>query len=160
MDAPDTTPPSAIVRACKACGSAAMLASAIGKSQQFVSQMVTGNRPVPAELCPVIERATGGAVRCEDLRPDVAWDVLRAQTAPMPVKGPVPEPSEAPTMSEMPDYLAHMAQLVEERDRILGRDTSAAKPRPKREREGPGARDERHRGAGHAGSCNRERHAS
>lgn len=32
---------------------------------------------VPAEHCPAIEAATGGLVRCEDLRPDVAWDVLR-----------------------------------------------------------------------------------
>lgn len=34
---------------------------------------------VPAEHCPSIERATGGKVRCEDLRTDVAWDVLRMQ---------------------------------------------------------------------------------
>lgn len=32
---------------------------------------------VPAEHCPAIERETG--VRCEDLRPDVPWDVLRMQ---------------------------------------------------------------------------------
>ena len=32
---------------------------------------------VPAEYCPAIERATQGAVRCEDLRPDVDWGVLR-----------------------------------------------------------------------------------
>jgi DNA-binding transcriptional regulator YdaS (Cro superfamily) len=32
---------------------------------------------VPAEYCPAIERETG--VRCERLRPDVAWDVLRMQ---------------------------------------------------------------------------------
>ena len=32
---------------------------------------------VPAEHCPAIERATGGKVRCEDLRPDVDWSVLR-----------------------------------------------------------------------------------
>jgi DNA-binding transcriptional regulator YdaS (Cro superfamily) len=34
---------------------------------------------VPAEHCPSIERETG--IRCERLRPDVAWDVLRAQSA-------------------------------------------------------------------------------
>lgn len=34
---------------------------------------------VPAEYCPAIERATGGMVRCEELRPDVEWDVLRQQ---------------------------------------------------------------------------------
>ncbi len=47
---------------------------------------------VPAEHCPAIERATG--VRCEELRPDVAWSVLRkpeligAEGAPA-----VPEPA-------------------------------------------------------------------
>jgi DNA-binding transcriptional regulator YdaS (Cro superfamily) len=34
---------------------------------------------VPAEHCPSIERATQGAVRCEQLRPDVEWFVLRMQ---------------------------------------------------------------------------------
>lgn len=32
---------------------------------------------VPAEVCPDIEALTG--VRCEDLRPDVNWSVLRNQ---------------------------------------------------------------------------------
>lgn len=32
---------------------------------------------VPAEYCPAIERATSGAVRCEDLRPDIDWAYLR-----------------------------------------------------------------------------------
>jgi len=43
----------------------------------FVNQWATGRRPVPAEFCPKIERATSGAVRCEDLRPDIEWSVLR-----------------------------------------------------------------------------------
>jgi DNA-binding transcriptional regulator YdaS (Cro superfamily) len=30
---------------------------------------------VPAEICPEIEALTG--VRCEELRPDVSWSVLR-----------------------------------------------------------------------------------
>ena len=36
---------------------------------------------IPAEYCPLIERETEGAVRCEALRPDIAWDVLRKQAA-------------------------------------------------------------------------------
>lgn len=31
----------------------------------------------PAEYCPALERATQGAVKCEALRPDVDWAVLR-----------------------------------------------------------------------------------
>lgn len=32
---------------------------------------------VPAERCPDIERLTYGKVTCEELRPDVNWEVLR-----------------------------------------------------------------------------------
>jgi len=35
----------------------------------------------PAEYCPAIERATGGKVRCEELRPDIDWAVLRRPIA-------------------------------------------------------------------------------
>lgn len=37
----------------------------------------TPDRTPPAEYCPAIERATGGVVRCEALRPDIEWAVLR-----------------------------------------------------------------------------------
>lgn len=36
---------------------------------------------LPAEHCPSIERLTGGVVRCEQMRPDVEWSVLRASGA-------------------------------------------------------------------------------
>lgn len=36
---------------------------------------------VPADRCPAIERETGGQVRCEDMRPDVEWAVLRNRCA-------------------------------------------------------------------------------
>ena len=53
------------------------LASAIGVSASAPSMWkARGN--VPAKHCPAIEHATG--VRCEDLRPDVHWSVLREQT--------------------------------------------------------------------------------
>ena len=39
---------------------------------------------VPADHCPTIEAITG--VRCELLRPDVDWAVLRATGAPPPVE--------------------------------------------------------------------------
>lgn len=59
-------------------GSNRDLARAVGLSDVIVSQWKTGARQVPAERCPAIERATHGAVRCEDLRPDVDWAYLRA----------------------------------------------------------------------------------
>jgi DNA-binding transcriptional regulator YdaS (Cro superfamily) len=58
-------------------GRGAGLAAQIGVPQSLISQWSTEVRQVPAERCPEIERATGGKVRCEDLRPDVAWHILR-----------------------------------------------------------------------------------
>ncbi len=67
----------AIYTACSILGGQANLARMIGVAPPTVNQWCNGVRPVPAERCPVIERATNGAVRCEDLRPDVEWAVLR-----------------------------------------------------------------------------------
>lgn len=58
-------------------GTAIRLAKDIGAFSSDMSSWTTGKRPVPAERCPQIEAATGGLVRCEDLRPDVQWSVLR-----------------------------------------------------------------------------------
>lgn len=61
------------------------LAAATGGAftRQNVEYWLTTGR-VPGEFCPHIERATravaGGPVLCEELRPDVPWDVLRLQT--------------------------------------------------------------------------------
>lgn len=74
----------AIERAIELVGSAAKLAEDIGVSPQYMSQLRSGTRPVPAERCPNIERATAGRVRCEDLRPDVDWAYLRATNCPAP----------------------------------------------------------------------------
>lgn len=55
---------------------------ALGLSNYQTLQQWRINR-VPAERCPDIERATNGAVRCEDLRPDVDWAYLRATDCPV-----------------------------------------------------------------------------
>lgn len=70
-----------IREACKQVGGQAVLAREIGAAPAFVYQWATGRRSVPAEFCPKIERATHGAIRCEDLRPDVDWAVLRCTCA-------------------------------------------------------------------------------
>lgn len=69
----------AVQVACDAVGGQAELARTLNISPSAIQQWRIGERRVPAERCPFIERATNGAVRCEDLRPDVAWDVLRMQ---------------------------------------------------------------------------------
>lgn len=65
-------------RAIDILGSQSALAGAIGRVPQVVNNWVRrGN--VPAESCPEIEKATKGAVLCEDLRPDVDWAYLRGR---------------------------------------------------------------------------------
>lgn len=63
------------------------MASALGVKQPTVSEWLRGDRRVPAERCPAIERATrerGQPVMCEELRPDVDWGVLREQVGDAP----------------------------------------------------------------------------
>lgn len=42
-----------------------------------ISRWALGRRQVPADRCPDIEQATGGAVTCEEMRPDINWAILR-----------------------------------------------------------------------------------
>lgn len=46
-------------------------------TQQAVSLWVTTTGKAPPKHCPAIEAVTG--VSCEELRPDVAWHVLRGK---------------------------------------------------------------------------------
>lgn len=63
-------------RAIEIAGSQSALARFCGVAQTAVSAWRV-RKSIPAEYCPAIERATSGAVRCEELRPDVDWSVLR-----------------------------------------------------------------------------------
>ena len=54
-------------------GSAAALAKVIGASTSGVCLWRNGVRVVPIERCLAIERATGGLVRAEEMRPDHDW---------------------------------------------------------------------------------------
>jgi len=77
MTRPPTPEEAALRRAAAVVGGQAALASRLGfKSRRNVWPWFNGRR-VPAEYCPAIERLAAGAVRCEDLRPDVEWGVLR-----------------------------------------------------------------------------------
>jgi DNA-binding transcriptional regulator YdaS (Cro superfamily) len=67
----DQTP---ICRAVAAFDSQAAFAKAVGVHPSFVSQWVTGRRPVPAKLCKRIEDEVariGGSVTRFELCPDV-----------------------------------------------------------------------------------------
>lgn len=74
------SPMSALDRAIEYAGGVGALAAGIDAAASAPSMWKTrGN--VPAEWCPAIERFLGGRVRCEELRPDIPWDVLRDQSA-------------------------------------------------------------------------------
>lgn len=66
-----------IEKAARIVGSQRALATALGVTKGAVWQWKDGDRQVPAEHCPGIERLTQGQVRCEELRPDVDWGYLR-----------------------------------------------------------------------------------
>lgn len=77
----------ALQKAVSSLGNQKSLASAIGVAPQVVHNwLVRGN--VPADKCPAIERATAGAVRCEDLRPDVDWAYVRGTSSVNPENSP------------------------------------------------------------------------
>lgn len=82
---------SPLERAIAAAGGVGALAARVGAAASGPSMWKARGR-VPAEYCPAIERETG--VKCEDLRPDVAWDVLRLQA------GGQAEPASAGVASE------------------------------------------------------------
>lgn len=88
MKKPTRTPAEALAAVVTIAfgGVAARMATHFNVSNQTVSFWRQGERegrPVrfPAEFCPDCERLTDGAVTCEELRPDVRWDVLRKQCA-------------------------------------------------------------------------------
>jgi DNA-binding transcriptional regulator YdaS (Cro superfamily) len=78
MEASSLTPQAeALERACQIAGSQTALAEKLGRTKAAISRWKT--EQVPAEICPEIESLTG--VRCEELRPDVSWGVLRSKKA-------------------------------------------------------------------------------
>lgn len=70
-----------LLKACKAAKGSTRLAELLteyGRPTSKASVSRWKREQVPAEACPDIEAVTG--IRCEDLRPDVNWSVLRGRT--------------------------------------------------------------------------------
>lgn len=86
----------ALLRAAGVLGGQVGVAEACGfGDRRHVWPWFNTERKVPAEHCPAIERATrekGAPVRCEELRPDVAWDVLRGTEGAPDTAQPEPAP--------------------------------------------------------------------
>lgn len=68
----------AIQRASEIIGGTNAIARLVGVKPPTVTQWKTGDRRIPTGRCPSIERATNGAVTCEELRPDFDWQYLRS----------------------------------------------------------------------------------
>lgn len=75
-------------------GRTAAVAREVGIAPAYLSQIANGTRPVPAEHCAALERATGGKVRRWDLRPEDwhrIWPELQGTEGapPAPVHEPI-----------------------------------------------------------------------
>lgn len=66
-----------IIKAIEIIGGPSKMAGALGVTPQAVCFWRDGKRQLAAEYCPAIERATNGAVTCEELRPEVDWAYIR-----------------------------------------------------------------------------------
>jgi len=68
-----------IQKAAEILDGQANLARAIGASPAMVHQWINGIRPISVKSCIDIDRATAGAITCEQLRPDLIdrWAYLR-----------------------------------------------------------------------------------
>jgi len=62
-----------IQAAAAAVGGQTALAAVLGLKQPTISEWARGDRPIPPDRCPAIERATEGKFQVEELRPDVRW---------------------------------------------------------------------------------------
>lgn len=51
----------------------ATVAHGLGMHEQYLYQVLTNRKTLPAERCPAVERALYPQVTCDKLRPDVSW---------------------------------------------------------------------------------------
>lgn len=66
-----------IKKAVEICGNQKALAKACNVSQQAVNKWFSGKNMMDVKHIPLIIHATNGAVKPEDLRPDVDWATIR-----------------------------------------------------------------------------------
>jgi hypothetical protein len=61
----------------------------LGLNEQYLYQCLTGRVRTPVERCPGVERALGGLVTAEQLRPDVRWVRIPDESWPHPAGRPL-----------------------------------------------------------------------
>ena len=86
-------------------GAAAKLAKTLGIPPALVSQWTAdaGARQVPSARCVAIERATDGAVTCEEMRPDVVWVRVKDRRWPHSKGRPLVDLSAPAAPAELPE---------------------------------------------------------
>lgn len=57
-------------------GGPTIVAASLGITSQAISLWASKNK-IPAERCPELELLSQGTIKCEEMRPDVKWWVLR-----------------------------------------------------------------------------------
>lgn len=67
----------------------AAFANRCGSTVGYLRKALSVKSQLGINLCIEIERESGGAVRCEDLRPDIDWGYLRTSRAPEPAEVPL-----------------------------------------------------------------------
>ncbi|MFC5551775.1 YdaS family helix-turn-helix protein [Massilia aerilata] len=64
-------------------------------TESYLRKAVSVNQRLGENLCINIDKASCGAVRCEDLRPDVDWAYLRGTAKDQQAGGATGEPDDA-----------------------------------------------------------------
>ena len=90
----------------------ARLASDLDVPSQLIGQWCDGSRPIPSARCPSIERASGGAVTCEELLPHLVWHRIPDAAWPHPLGRPVldfcpPVQAASPSHSAIEKEVSH-----------------------------------------------------
>lgn len=71
----------AFVAVCQFFGSQRKTAEILKVTPGMVAHVVHGRRPMPVEWAPIIEEASKGKFLCEELSPEVRWDVVANRTS-------------------------------------------------------------------------------
>lgn len=83
MDKPIPPEKLALNRAAELLNGQVGVAHACGyDDRRHVWPWFNSDRQVPPEHCAALERATGGQVTCDELRPDLAWARIRDRAWP------------------------------------------------------------------------------
>lgn len=67
----------AYLRSLKSVDERESFAARCGTTIGYLRKAISAKQPIREAVVIAIERESGGAVRCEELRPDVDWEYLR-----------------------------------------------------------------------------------